>query len=299
MINRRNFLKLTGMGTLGLIMQDKIPSPEYYNIFHKPLKWKYAAEGLKFSRTEIYRDNKLIDIISSVKINPELNKIRVFSGYNKSGTEKHYIESWQEMTGALAMINSNQFMSNPYLCPCALVICDGEQKGPKYNKYSRGMFLAEPKDLTSKLKKADLLDFDYDKFDYKTTPYTQGVQHWPILLDRNGNIKTKPTTWQANRTLVAKTNDDSILFLTTEGGYFTLYNLGRFLKESNQREDKGFNVNTAMNMDGGYEAEMIVKTPYISYLNYGEFEKQGEGKDLSVLDTQIPIPGVIGVFPRD
>jgi hypothetical protein len=304
MVKRRDFIKMAGLGTLGLAIPDyqdlsKIPSPDYYNISHTPIKWKYAAEGLDFSRTEIYRGKELVDIIATIKINPDKNKIRAFNEYTNTGTESLYIESWQEKTNALAMINSNQYMSNPNLCPCALVICDGEQKGPKYNKYSRGMLVAEPKDLSSKLKKADILDFDYDSFDYKTTPYTQGVQHWPILLDREGRIKVKETKWQANRTVVAKTKEDEILFMTTEGGYFTLYNLGAFLKESNQRMDKGFNVHTAMNMDGGYEAEMVVKTPNISYVNYGEFETQGKGKDMTIFDIKTAIPGVIGIFPRD
>ena len=129
--------------------------------------------------------------------------------------------------------------------------------------------------------------------------YSQGVQHWPILLDRKGKIKVKETNWQANRTVVAKTKEDEILFMTTEGGYFTLYNFGRFLKESNERADKGFNVHTAMNMDGGYEAEMVVKTPNISYVTYGEFETQGKGKNLTIFNIKINLPGVIGVFPRD
>jgi hypothetical protein len=304
MINRRDFIKLAGLGALGLAMpnyQDflKIPSSDYYNIYHNPIKWEYASEGLDFSRTEIYRNKELIDVVATLKINPEINKIRVFNGYTKTGTESRYIESWQEKTRALAMINAAQYMSDPHLYPCALVICDGEQKGPKHNEYSRGMLVAEPKDLEGKLKKADILDFDYDSFDYKTTSYTQGVQHWPILLDREGRIKVKETNWQANRTVVAKTKEDEILFMTTEGGYFTLYNFGRFLKESNEKADKGFNVHTAMNMDGGYEAEMVVKTPDISYITYGEFETQGNKKDMTILDIKLTIPGVIGVFPRD
>jgi hypothetical protein len=318
MIRRRDFVRLVGLGALGLAIPSytipvkenpqkridkknfsKLPSSDYINVLHKPIKWESASDGLDFSRTEVFRNNELVDVIATVKINPKINKIRVFNGNNGRGTESRSIESWQEKTGALAMINAAQYMSDPHLYPCALVICDGEQKGPKYNKYSRGMLLAEPKDLEGKLKKADLLDFDYDSFDYKTTLYTQGVQHWPILLGREGKIKVKETDWQANRTVVSKTKEDEILFMTTEGGYFTLYNFGRFLKDSNERTDKGFNVHTAMNMDGGYEAEMIVNTPNLSYLTYGEFESQGILKNMTVFDVRLNIPGVIGVFPRN
>lgn len=303
MLTRRNFVKLAGMSLLDLSIsncrnipninideQKNItaknflipPSPDYHNIFHKPIEWESLEKGLDFSRTEIYRDDKLVDILAIVKINPNINKIRVFSEYNKSGEKSSSIKFWQKETGALAIINSNQFMSDPPFYPCALVICDGEQKGPKYNKNSRGMLLAEPRDLEGKLKKADILDFDYDNFDYKTTPYTQGVQHWPILLDREEKIKVKETNFQTNRTVVAKTKENEILFITTEGGYFTLYNFGRFLKESNERKDKGFNIHTAMNLDGGPSTNMIVKTKKLNYINEGETD----------------IPSVIGIFPR-
>lgn len=278
---------------------SELPYPEYENISYSLGKWENIAQGLDFSRTEIYKSDKLVDVIAAIKINPEKNKLRVFNAYSKSGTEAEIIENWQKKTNALAMINSNQYMANPYYYPCALVICDEEQKGPKKNKASRGMLLAEPKNLESKLNKIDLLDFDYDNFDYKTTQYTQGVQHWPILLDREGKIKVDSTLWQANRTVVAKTKDNEILFMTTEGGFFTLYNFARFLKESNKKPDKGFNIHTAMNMDGGYEANMVVKSPNLEYLTYGEFETYGPKNDATVFNRKIAIPGVIGVFPRN
>jgi hypothetical protein len=318
MINRRKFLRLSGIGALALAMpgcikskskndkeeQDteevsRLPSPDYYNINNKPIKWDYVANGLKFSRTKIYRDKELVDIIAAVSINSNLNKIRVFNEDYDKDIKSASIEDWQNKTGALVMINGNQYMAEPLYHPCALVICDGKQKGPKYNKYAKGMLVAEPRDLEGKLKKVDLLDFNYDTFDYKTTLYTQGVQHWPIILDREGKIRVNESKWQANRTVVAKTKEDNILFMTTEGGYFTLYNLGRFLKESNEREDGGFNVHTAMNMDGAFESQMIIKSQDLQYINYGKFiRKDPEKNPLFSLNVKAKIPNVIGVFPR-
>ncbi len=315
--NRRNFIKILGAGTLSLTLPNysldkdnkekivarefhNLANPDYYNVSYNEIEWKNAFEGLEFSRTNIYKDKKLVDIIATVKINPEKNKIRVFNNYSLDNTEVHNIEEWQRNTDALAIINSSQYMGKPWGCPCALVICDGKQKGPKFNKTARGMFLAEPKEeLKDKLPLIDMLDFEYDEFDFKTTKYTQGVQHWPILLDRIGKVKLKSSLWQANRTVVAKTNNDEMLFMTTEGGYFTLYNLGQFLRDSNKRLDKGFNIHTAMNMDGGYEASMSVETPKLSYVTYGEFETRGPNIDLTVHGTKQATPGAIGVFPRN
>ncbi len=314
MISRREFINLLGYGTLATAITgsanpeykriparefQSLPSPDYHNISHSKVEWENISKGLYFSRTEIYRENELVDIIAALSIDPEYNSIRVLNGFsNPNDVELHNIAEWQSRTKAIAMINSAQYMADPPYMPCALVICDGRQKGPKYNRYARGMLVAEPRTIEDSVEKADLLDFDYDKFDYKTTPYTQGVQHWPILLDRQGSVKVKPSLWQANRTVVAKTFDKKILFLTTEGGFFTLFNLGRFFKESNQRKDHGLNIHTAMNMDGGYEADMVIKAPNLEYLTYGEFETYGLGKDATIHNMEIEIPGVIGVFRR-
>ena len=53
-----------------------------------------------------------------------------------------------------------------------------------------------------------------------------------------------------------------------------------------------------MNMDGGYEANMIIKSENLDYVTYGEFETYGLGRDASIFNFKIKIPGVIGVFPR-
>lgn len=357
-INRRDFVRVLGAGALGFAIpnyamaQDeprkiiakeftKLPSPEYVGVSHSEIEWEPISEGLDFSRTEVYKKGNLIDIIAGVKINPSENKIKVFNSYSKGSVSFGNIEEWQKKTNALAIINSAQYMGRPSGCPCALVICDGKQKGPKFNQVSQGMLVAEP--ITNDLPAMDLIDFNYDPktgeennyqelqtayrktrnskdlakrekakeylvkykdlyYDIKENhleKYSQGVQHWGMFLDREENIRITPSLWQANRTAVAKTKDNEILFMTTEGGYFTLYNLGQFLRDSNKRSDKGFNVHTAMNMDGGYEASMAIETPKLSYFTYGEFETQGPGRDMTVFGARQAIPGVIGVFPRD
>lgn len=276
----------------------KLESPTYdKNVSHSKIDWKNIGEGLDFSRVEVYRKDKLIDIISAVKINPKHNKIQVFNSYTPTSVHARNIETWQKHTESNVMINSAQYMADPMYMPCAPVIHKGRLIGPRHNSSVRGMLVAEPKN--DNMPHADLLDFDYDKFDLNNTPYTEGVQHWPILLDREGRVKVRKSLWQANRTIVAKDKEQNMLFLTTEGGYFTLFNMGHFLKDSNAREDKGYNIHTAMNMDGGYEANMIVKTPNLEYLTYGAFETYGPGQDYTVFNTKIPIPGAVGVSPRN
>jgi hypothetical protein len=275
---------------------SSLPTYLYEDVSHEPISWKNISPGLDFSRTKVYRKNELVDIIATVKVAPKLNRINVFNGYSDTSLQTGNINAWQSFTGATATINGSQYMSKPAYKPCAVVIQDGIIKGPLANPSVRGMLVSEPIDRS--YPAADLLDFDYDIIDIHNTPYTQGMQHWPILLDREGKIKVQETSAQANRSIVAKDKDNNILLMTTEGGYFTLHNLGRFLKESNERKERGFNVHTAMNLDGGYEACMCIKNDVLSYSTYGEFETKGVQKDETVFGAEAYLPGVIGVFPR-
>jgi len=307
MLSRRAFLHSVFVGGVGSYLAAavpiqldviqpsdfvNIPTPEYLHITHGKIEWRNVSPGLDFTRIQVFRQKEVVDVIAAVRVDPDKNSIRVFNSFEgPDNTVIRNIEEWQQYTGAVMLINSSQYMSDPYLMPCALVICDGLQKGPKLNKNVRGMLVAEPK--SAKLPKADLLDFQFDTFDHAKSAYTQGVQHWPIILDRKGVIKVNSTDLQANRSVVAKDYDGNILFMTTEGGYFTLYNLGLFLKECGE-----LRIHTAMNLDGGYEADMIVKNAKLSYVTYGQFESNGSAMDVSIRGLKAKIPGVIGVFPR-
>lgn len=271
---------------------EKLASLEYRNISHSPINWQEIQEGLYFARIDVLRGRELVDRVAVVKFVPQYNRLRVFTNF-ESRNPKYYntVEQWQNETGASVIFNSAQYQENPnYGAPIALLLTDGKRKGPNLNRHVRGMLVAEPTDKSLPL--VDLLDFDYDAFDPDTTQYTQGVQHYPILLDRKSIIKVAKSNWQANRTVVAKDKEKNILVFVTEGGFFTLHNFGIFLKES------PFNIETAMNMDGGYEASMCVATPKLHYVTYGQFETYGPGRDVSVIGAKIGLPTAIGIFPR-
>jgi hypothetical protein len=300
MFTRRSLLRglfagaASAFAGVGFADTRKTPSPDYVNITYGKPDWTSAGKGIDFARLEIRRNQQPIEVIALVKVDPAHNRIRVFSSYETDGkSTARTIEEWQKFTGAFAMVNSAQYMANPYYMPCAPIICDGKRKGPKSNPSVRGMLVAEPQ--KPGLPHADLLDFDFDH--YVDGTYAQGVQHWPILLDRQGNIKVKQSGWQANRTVVAKDTAGKILFLTTEGSYFTLHNLGLFLKESNGKLHGGLHIHTAMNLDGGSEASMIVKTKNVSYVRYGPYDETQKNA-FGLFSFKRKIPGVIGVFPR-
>lgn len=257
---------------------------------HSEIERKIIREGLEFMRHDVFNGEELVDRVAVVKADPQHNRFKVFLGYENNPYLD--IEEWQEVTKADVIFNSAQYMADPLGYPCALTLSDGKIEGPLRNQQVRGMLVAEPRDSLN-LPLADLLDFKYDNFDYGNTSYIEGVQHWPVLLDREGKIRVSKTDWQANRTVVAKDFDGDILVFVTEGGHFTLYNFARFLRENK------FNIHTAMNLDGGYEAEMAVNSSEFKYVTYGQFETYGIKNDASVLGAKIGLPNVIGIFPRD
>jgi uncharacterized protein YigE (DUF2233 family) len=298
-MNRRELIKNLAILT-GTLLKDsfasaqtkptQIPSKWSYSSF----KWKNISTGLDFANVEVTRGKQVVDSVAILRVQPKHNKIRVFHSFDYEKTVVRTLDEWQKETTAVAVINGAQYMADPYYMPCALVICDGKQKGPARNKNVRGMLLSEPK--KSDVPNAELIDFDYDQFDPNTTPYTQGVQHWPILLDRQGSIKVKSSELRANRSVVAKTFDGDILFFTTQRSSFTLYNFGAFLKETNASADGGFHVHTAMNLDGGKEANMILRSHDFTFDAKPKVQKKST--DQQLFNWEVRLPGVIGIFPR-
>jgi hypothetical protein len=301
MISRRNFIHAmswAGAAVLsGISVSAGAPSTagsSLTGVTHSDPRWNAAAKGVDFCRIDVRSEGQTVDAIGVVRVRPSLNKIRVFQTFDRERTIVRTIEEWQAQTSAVAMINGAQYMADPYYMPCAIVITDGIFKGPRGNKQVRGMLVAEPN--RGNVPQADLLDFEYDTFSLENTPYTQGVQHWPILLDRKGKIKVAQTELRANRSVVARDFDGNILFFTTEGTFFTLYQFGLLLKESNLRKDGGFKIHTAMNLDGGDEAKLIVKSSAVSYVTQ-PFDPDAKQAN-PLFQWKSRLPGVIGVFPR-
>jgi uncharacterized protein YigE (DUF2233 family) len=299
-VNRRQLLKNLAILT-GALLKDSFVVAET-NLTQAPGKWSYSSlnwksisKGLDFATVDVNRGKEIVDSVVVMRVQPKHNKIRVFHSFDYEKTVVRTLEEWQKETSALALINGAQYMADPYYMPCALVICDGKQKGPARNKNVRGMFLSEPK--KSDLPHADLIDFDYDQFNPETTPYTQGLQHWPILLDRQGAIKVKPSEMRANRSVVAKNFDGDILFFTTQRASFTLYDFGAFLKDTNASANGGFHIHTAMNLDGGKEANMLLRSEHFAFDSKPKVQTN-TSTEQKLFAWEVRLPGVIGVFPR-
>lgn len=311
MISRRKFITSGLMACAAPIIPDIYSQGKPYRhslvrefgeYSHSGVKWKKLRDGLYFTRIEIYNDGKPADSAALVLAEHEHN---YFSVHHDSRLLRlKNIEQWQEWTddGPLddgifyydVMFNSSYYMYRTdkeggilSAEPATRIIIGGRQYGGFVKSKPCGMLLSEPKD--DKPPYTYLADLTNESTDYSR--YLGGVQSWPMLVDINGDIRVGKSNWYANRTAVCSDRNENIIVMTTEGGFFSLHELGRFLKQSK------LGIRKAMNMDGGYEAELAVKCGAVNYATYGQWETQGR-RDISVPGIKIGLPAVVGISKR-
>ena len=254
------------------------------DLTHTSPQWQTLGRGLSFTRVEVIRegeDREVVATLAVVKIDPASNAFRVFHHAPQS------ITAWQQELQAPIVFNASYY--GPGYEPVGLIIADGKASGPANNRQMRGMFVAEPKGISPDLPRATILDLLATPINPKNLPWTQGVQSFPLLLDYKGNIRVRDSEKNSNRTVIATDRVGNILVFNTSNRYFTLREMAQFLKASK------FEIDSAMNLDGGSEAQLLIKTKDFEYFSPPAWENPIG----SLLDRKSQfLPTVVGVFPR-
>ncbi|MGO9177107.1 MAG: phosphodiester glycosidase family protein [Desulfobaccales bacterium] len=254
------------------------------DLTHTSPQWQTLGRGLSFTRVEVIRegeDREVVAALAVVKIDPASNAFRVFHHAPQS------ITAWQQELQAPIVFNASYY--GPGYQPVGLIIADGRASGPANNRQMRGMFVAEPKGISPDLPRATILDLLATPVNPKNLPWTQGVQSFPLLLDYKGNIRVRDSDKNSNRTVIATDRVGNILVFNTSNSYFTLREMAQFLKASK------FEIDSAMNLDGGSEAQLLIKTKNFEYFSPPAWENPIG----SLLDRESAfLPTVVGVFPR-
>jgi uncharacterized protein YigE (DUF2233 family) len=275
------FLRILGavlLGGLCLFIPWRAGAQEWS---HSPPQWRTLSQGLTFTEVEVFSDQKPVDTLAVVKIDPAVNAFRVFHHKPQSLT------SWQEEIKAPVVFNASYF--NPKGQPVGLILADGKPLGPAENRQMRGMFVAEPQGMSPDLPRATILDLKATRIDLKKFPWKQGVQSFPLLFDYKGQIRVKASDKKAYRTVITADRNGNILVFNTAKDFFTLHDLAQFLKASS------FNIDSALNLDGGAEAQLYIKTEEFEYFSPPSWKSRLG----NILDQQkFLLPTVIGVFPR-
>ncbi len=249
---------------------------------HAPITYQEIGPGLWFAKVDLYNERQKAETLVLVKVDPKKNRFRVM--HDK---DAQTIEDWQTATGASVIFNGGYFRENYE--PCALLISDGQVRGPARNRYMKGMFVAEPH--TKDLPQATILDFKkMSLVSITSLPWNQGLQSFPILIGQSGAIRVDPSHLRASRTAICTTKNGFIIVVHSEKTCFTLHDLANFLK------NLPLDIECALNLDGGSASQLCVKTGGLNYAHYGCQMSTYTG-ELSV-SLQTKIPTVIGVFPR-
>ena len=251
------------------------------SLTHTPPQWQAIGRGLTFTQVEVLQDGEVVEHLAVVKIDPAANAFRVFHGAPRA------ITAWQGELQAPIMFNGSYYKHDG--SPCGLVIADGKPIGPKGNREMRGMFVAEPKGMSPDLPRATILDLLTTTVDPKKLPWTQGVQSFPLLLDYKGKIRVRDSEKKSHRTVIATDRNGNILVFNTSDRFFTLFGMAEFLKASK------FDIDSALNLDGGTEAQLSIKTKDFEFYSPPSWENSIG----NIIDQQkFWLPTVVGVFPR-
>jgi uncharacterized protein YigE (DUF2233 family) len=266
---------------IGWLWLGPVLSAGAASLTHTPPQWQAMGRGLAFTQVDVLKDGVVVEGLAVVKIDPASNAFRVFHGAPRA------ITAWQEELQAPVVFNGSYYKRDGR--PCGLVIADGKPIGPAGNRQMRGMFVAEPKGMSPDLPRATILDLLTTAIDPQKLPWTQGVQSFPLLLDSKGKIRVRDSEKRSHRTVIAMDRNGNILVFNTSNRFFTLFGMAEFLKASK------FDIDSALNLDGGTEAQLFIKTKDFKFYSPPSWENSIG----NIIDQQkFWLPTVVGVFPR-
>jgi len=225
-------------------------------------------------------------ITTVVKIDPERFRFEAFQYSAESLNGPLTIEDWSRKTGAPVVFNAGQYYEN--LKHMGLLIKNGVNLGTPLISRWKALFVENSAETGS--GQVSLLDLEFENADASGRTYSFAVQSL-MLFDRTGAKRVRQSDWVANRTILATDWKGMVYVFCTQGGY-TLWEAADFIKKL------GLQLKHAMNLDGGYQSQLTINTPYFTYTSYGRWVIQGNKTGLSMPGVKLKLPAIIAVFPR-
>ncbi len=193
------------------------------------------------------------------------------------------IEEWAAHLNAPVVFNAGQF--DEKLDYLGWLKRDGEwlsraKKGPW-----KGLLVSGPLDGAVFGR---IVDLDYAEAEIEKR-YRHVVQSM-MLIDAEHKVRVRDSELTACRTVVAEDERGRILVLVTEGAT-TLGDLARWLPRA------PLGVVRAMNLDGGVESQVAVRTPELTLAFYGQHGTGTTGLPATPGQIRYPLPAVVAVRP--
>jgi uncharacterized protein YigE (DUF2233 family) len=256
------------------------------------IAWDRLADGL---RVAVWQPGPQcqtdVPPLYVVMVDPEQVRFATYHFRDEGLPAPPTIQEWQQRTGASVLFNAGLFREDfTYL---GLLFKDGRSLGGKRHPVWQGLFAAEP--VKPGLGKARVLDLSADSFAVDSPAYREAAQSL-MLLDRSGQPRVRRTGKRAHQTVVGESGDGKIFVIKTveEVG---LRALAECLRD-------GFPaIHQAMAMDGGSSSDLLIGPELLkeqAATDRGGATAARPWRPLVDGSTMehIPLPAVIGLFPR-
>jgi uncharacterized protein YigE (DUF2233 family) len=252
------------------------------------LSWDRLADGL-FAATwdpEAQCGDE-VTRLTFLRIDPARFRFSVYFYRDEKLDQPPAIEEWLRRTRASLVFNAGLF--RPDYSYLGILMKEGRRLGGPRHQRWRGLFVAEP--TASLERKARVLDLAEDQFSEPHPPFREAAQSL-MLFDRQGSPRVRQSEKRARQTVVAEDRDGRIVVIHTSEGA-SLWALARCL--AGRRPE----LSHAMAMDGGSSSDVAL-SPAVA----GDWAGARVPPawyhlvDLSER-AHIPLPAVIGIFPRE
>jgi hypothetical protein len=253
----------------------------------EPLAWERLFDGAELALwTPGPSCRGEVPPVYIVRADPNLVRFSVHHYRHAQLADPPTIQGWHSLTSASVLFNAGLFRENyAYL---GLLFKDGRSLGSKRHPQWFGLFVAEPEALGR--KRAEILDLTVDAFDETSPAYREAAQSL-MLLDRTGKVRVRRSGKRAYQTLVAEEATGHLLIMKSAEPV-SLWSVGDCLRAAFP------SVRQAMAMDGGSSSDMLIGQASSAGGEPGGSHKVREQLLGGGSGEHIPLPAVIGLFPR-
>ena len=223
--------------------------------------WRTLGPGVEFAtlRGEPYC-RRGSSAIAALRLDPAHARLRVLHYSLVKSPKPLNIVEWQRRTGALAIFNAGQFY--PDWSYMGLLISSGRTVSADPHPGFKAALVASPVRGAPRHSRAGPREAAA-RSGFAGMARGGAVLH--VVRSHRRNVRVRRTDHVSNRTAVIEDTRGRIVVITTEGGY-TLADLADWVRHA------PLAATHAMAMDGGYEAEMCVRTPTFRYASFGRWD---------------------------
>lgn len=246
--------------------------------------WREVVPGLEFALVDgghwCRRGSANLAVL---RLDPERVAVRVHHCLQREDPRPLDIVEWQKTLGGAAVFNAGQYY--PDLSYMGLLVSRGHVLSGRLHATFQAALVA---DRVPGGGGARVLDLQRHPINAARPGWREVAQSF-MLIDETGAVRVRRSDKVANRTAVAEDNHGHLLVVVSEGGY-TLSDFADALQRL------PLDVTHAMSMDGGDEAQLVVRTPALRYASFGRWERDGDEDNAPTAAT--PLPAVIEVRER-